>query len=752
MAAGDKAAQHTGGSAVFSGMANLSALPDRSDFGVRRNRGLLAGVDVCDGAGAYATRIIPGRHQFAAGYAHRPRAGDSFVKRFQGGVTWARLRVQHGAARVRDAVRRRSRKALIAAAAMGLALGLVGVGVVGIGIFAGLPAVPNAEALWAYNRPGQGVTFLDAKGAILGVRGPFYGRQVRLSDLPPYVPQAFLAIEDQRFYEHGGFDEKALARAAAANLSAGETVQGGSTITQQLVKNLFLTPERTIRRKLQEIALASRVERKLSKDEILELYLNRVYLGEQAYGVDAAAQRYFGRPAARLSLAQAALLAGLPKAPSSYAPTTNLDRAKARQKLVLAAMTEVGAITTAQAEQALAEPLSIKARRGEPDGLGYVFDAAMDEVQALGGELPPDAVVQLSIEPRLQAAAARAVRQGLGKRAGGKAPLQAALISIAPDGAIPALIGGADYQASKFNRATQAKRQPGSTFKAFVYTAAIEAGLTPDTVRFDEPIEIDGWKPANYEQGSYRGAVTLRTAMALSLNTVAAAVAEEIGQERVVEVAQRLGLSAKMEPYPSIALGVTQATPLEMTQAFSIYMRNGKAVSPFLVRSVADSRGAALFVRRPAAAVPVLDERTALAMNNMLGRVVRSGTGTAARLDRDVAGKTGTSENYRDAWFVGYTAELTAGVWIGRDDDKPTGRITGGTLPAMIWAGFMREAVKDTPPQPLPGIEDAPPTPQEEELAAFYQMLRDVLRTPAPTPRRLTQTAAEGQQPDNLVR
>lgn len=673
------------------------------------------------------------------------------MSRFENGVSWARLRVQRANDVLRDAVRRRSRKALLGAAGLGVALGLLGLAVLGIGIFTGLPAVPNADSLWAYNRAGQGVTFLDAEGEVLGVRGPFYGERVRLADLPPHVPKAFLAIEDQRFYQHGGIDEKALARAAAANISAGETVQGGSTITQQLVKNLFLTPERTMRRKLQEIALAARVERKLTKDEILELYLNRVYLGEQAYGVDAAARRYFGRSASKLTVGQAAILAGLPKAPSSYAPTVGLEKAKARQKLVLQAMVEVGDLTQEAADQAAAEPLEIKGRRGEPDGLGYVFDAAMEEAQGLVGPLPPDAVLKLSIDPRLQAAAAQALRQGLGKRATAKkGPLQSALVSIGQDGGVRALVGGYDYRASKFNRATQALRQPGSTFKAFVFTAALETGLSPDTVRFDEPVEIDGWKPNNHGE-TFRGAVTLRTAYALSLNTVAASVAEEIGQERVVEVAQRLGLSAKMEPYPSIALGVTQATPMEMTEAFSVYMRTGKALPAFLVRQISDTRGAALFTRKPAAPTPVLDERVALAMNNIMGKVILSGTGTAARLDRDAAGKTGTSEEYRDAWFVGYTADLTTGVWVGRDDDKPTGRITGGAIPADIWARYMRQAVKGTEPKPIPGIADLPPTSRDQELADFYRMLRDVLREPPPE-ERLTRTASPAQQPPDLLR
>lgn len=654
------------------------------------------------------------------------------MKRFQDSVervrVWmdrhlhaARIHLRGAQMQLREAVRRRSTGLLAALAIAGAVLGAAGMAAGAIAIFIGLPAVPNADALWAHNRAESGVTFLAPDGEVIGVRGASYGRRVRLQDLPRHVPQAFLAIEDQRFYDHGGVDEWALLRAAAVNIAAGETVQGGSTITQQLVKNLFLTPKRTLTRKLQEIALAARVERRLTKDEILELYLNRVYLGEQAYGVDAAARRYFGRPATALTPAQAAMLAALPKAPSSYAPTANFARAKQRQRVVLQTMVEAGFLSQAQAREAAREPIRITPRIGEPDGWGYVFDAAMEEVRALGVELPPDAIVQVTVRPQWQHAAAISVRDRLAALR--RSSLQGALVSLDEAGAVRAMIGGRDYGRSKFNRATQARRQPGSVFKIFVYTAAMEAGLTPDSVRFDEPVEIRGWRPNNYGE-TFRGPVTLRTALALSLNTVAALVAEEIGQERVVEAAERMGLSAAMKPYPSIALGTTEATPLEMTEAFAILMRDGRKVGAHIVQQITDSRGVVLYTFQPEPGVQVVQSDIVRKMNNMLGRVVQSGTGTKAQIGRDVAGKTGTSEDYRDAWFIGYTSELTTGVWLGRDDDKSTGRITGGSTPAEIWAQFMTAALAGSAPEPLPGLGDAQEPMAEQALARYFSALR----------------------------
>lgn len=595
-------------------------------------------------------------------------------------------------------------------------------------IYWGLPRVPDQEALWSLNRQ-QSVMFLDTNGQILGVRGPYYGQRARLADIPDYVPQAFLAIEDRRFYQHEGVDRMAVLRAIVANLRAGETVQGGSTITQQLARNLFLTPSQTINRKLREMVLASRIERRLTKDEILELYLNRVYLGDQAYGIDAAARRFFGHPASELTLAEAAMLAGLPKAPSRSAPTENMERATARQHVVLEAMVEAGFITPEQRDEARAEEIEVVGRPPAERSMGYAFDLAVEQARAAVGDETPDLVIQMTVERDVQRAAADSVRRRLGNRAFGRRPLQASALFVDRQGAIRALVGGTDYSASKFNRVTQARRQPGSAFKAFVYTAAMEAGLDPEDVRYDEPIVIDNWRPRNYDEG-YRGAVTLRTAMALSINTVAAAVTAEIGPRRVADTARRLGISELPERNqfvpPSIALGSIETTLWEMTSAFAVFMNDGRRIDPHIVQRVTNSAGEELYVRPPYEGPRVLDPAIVERMNSMMGAVVLRGTGTGARLgDRDVAGKTGTSSDWRDAWFVGYTADYAGGVWVGHDDFTSMGRTTGGTIPAQVWADTMRVAHEGVENHPLPGYEQPAYSPAQVEMASFFDGLAE---------------------------
>ena len=593
-------------------------------------------------------------------------------------------------------------------------------------IYWGLPRVPDAETIWSLNRQ-ESVRFVDRDGETLGVRGPYYGARVHLAEIPDYVPQAFLAIEDRRFYEHEGVDRIGVLRAVLANLRAGETVQGGSTLTQQLARNLFLTPRQTVNRKLREMVLASRLERRLTKDEILELYLNRVYLGDQAYGVDAAARRFFGKPATELTLAEAAMLAGLPKAPSRSAPTESLERATARQHVVLAAMVDAGYITSEQRDEAIAQRIRVVERPAVERSLGYAFDLAVEQARAAVGRDVPDLVIHMTIDADTQRAAADSIRRRLGNRAFGRRPLQASYMALDRDGGVRALIGGTDYNTSKFNRVTQARRQPGSTFKTFVYTAALESGLDTEDVRYDEPIVIDGWRPRNYDEG-YRGAVTLRTAFALSINTVAAEVANEVGAARVADVARRLGIANMPERNafvpPSIALGSIETTLWDMTTAFATFMDDGMRVDPHIVQRVTNSAGREIYVRPPYTPQRVLDEDVAHRMNGMMGAVVLRGTGTGARIgDRDIAGKTGTSSDWRDAWFVGYSRDFTAGVWVGHDDFTSMGRTTGGTLPAQIWADSMRVAHQGVENHPLPGIEQPAYTPAQVEMASFFDDL-----------------------------
>jgi penicillin-binding protein 1A len=556
-----------------------------------------------------------------------------------------------------------------------------------------------------------------ADGAALATFGGLYGEPVRVAGLPPYLPQAVLAVEDRRFYGHFGIDPLGLARAAIANVRAGHIVQGGSTITQQLAKNLFLTPERTLKRKIQETLLAFWLERKFAKDQILSIYLNRVYLGAGAYGVDAAATKYFGKPASRVSLYEAALLAGLLKAPSRYAPTQAADLARARARLVLASMVKAGYITEAQAEEARANPARFAPRPGAEGGR-YFADWIIDQLSGFVGHVDEDLVVSTTLDPRLQRIAeaeVEAMLSGPGKAANVG---QAALVVLSPSGAVRAMVGGRNYGASQFNRATQALRQPGSAFKLFVYLAALERGLGPATRTADAPLQVSGWTPRNYD-GKYLGQMSLGQALALSRNTVAVRVAEKVGRNRVVAVARRLGITTELEARPSLALGAAEVTLIELTAAYAALANKGAGVWAHGIKEVRDRQGRILYRRRGSGPGRVIAPDDVAAMTGMLVRVIAEGTGKAAALGRPAAGKTGTSQDFRDAWFVGYTADLVAGVWLGNDDETPMKKVTGGGLPAKLWRAVMAEAHEGRPARPLPAGPAGPraPAPPEQVLA-----------------------------------
>lgn len=561
--------------------------------------------------------------------------------------------------------------------------------------------LPTTAALAVPKRP-PNIKILAADGTLIGNRGDTGGEALGLDEMPDYLPKAVLAIEDRRFYSHFGVDPLGLARAAYANLRAGNVVQGGSTITQQLAKNLFLTPDRTLERKIQEVVLSLWLEARYSKDQILEMYLNRVYLGAGAYGVDAAARRYFGKSAANLSLKEAATIAGLLKAPSRYAPTTNPDAADARANVVLGAMLAAGFINGTEEKQALADRVRTKGE--DSNGAGnYVADWVADVLPDVVGALDQDVIVDTTIDPTLQAAAAKAVSDGLAKN-GAKAGVdQGALVAIESTGAVRALVGGRSYEKSQFNRATEAKRQPGSSFKPFVYLTALEFGLVPETVRVDQPIRIGKWEPKNYAK-DYKGPVTLQTALALSINTVAAELANEVGPERVVETAHRLGIASPLQANPSIALGTSEVTLLELTGAYTPFSNGGFSIPPYVVSRVRGIDGKVLY-QRPAETAPrIVDPTMVGMMNGMMADTLARGTARKAHIDGwDAAGKTGTSNDFRDAWFIGYTAHMTTGVWLGNDDSKPTKRVTGGGLPAEIWNGFMAAAHQGVTPVKLPG-------------------------------------------------
>jgi len=574
------------------------------------------------------------------------------------------------------------------------------IGVVGTVAYVGAH-LPPIQSLEIPKRPPT-IRMLDVTGREFARRGDMAGEVLSLKEMPPYVPKAFVAIEDRRFYDHFGVDPLGIARAAIANVLHRGVAQGGSTLTQQLAKNLFLTQERTLTRKLQEALLAIWLEQKFTKAQILELYLNRVYFGAGAYGIEQASQRYFGKSAKQINVAEAALLAGLVKSPSRLAPTRDYNAAEKRARIVLAAMSELNFISAANEKQALASPPRVVAQANGGSG-NYVADWVMDAVNDSIGHVEEDVVVQTTIDSVLQTEAEKAVAAEFAKTAKGGAS-QTALVSMSPDGAVRALIGGRDYADSQFNRAVTAKRQPGSAFKPFVYLTALERGLTPDTVRTDGPIKIKGWQPENYEH-KYLGPVTLTQALALSLNTVSVRLTMEVTPMAVIRTAHRLGISSKLEPNASISLGTSEVSPLELTGAYATFANGGYAVMPHVIERISTTAGKVLYAHREQSLGRIVDARYIGMMNQMMQETLTIGTARKAELPGwPAAGKTGTSQDFRDAWFVGYTAHLVTAVWLGNDDNTPMKKVTGGSLPVEIWSRYMRDAHQGVPVAALPSV------------------------------------------------
>ena len=562
--------------------------------------------------------------------------------------------------------------------------------------------LPDTSGL--YNvRQAPSISIRATDGQLLSHRGDLKGGYTSLADLPPHVPAAVLATEDRRFYWHFGVDPIGLSRAMVANYRAGAYVQGGSTITQQLAKNLFLNPDRTLSRKIEEMVLAVWLELRFSKDEILTLYLNRVYFGGGAYGLEAASERYFRKPARALTLPEAAMLAGLLKAPSRYSPTNDIDLARGRAAIVLQNMVAAGYITPAEAHVASVAPASLEgyASRGS---INYFVDWVAEALPDYAGRPDTDVDVVTTIDPDLQREAENVVAAILGSDGAAMNAGQAALVAMTPDGAVRAMIGGRSYAQSQFNRAVQAKRQAGSAFKPFVYLAAIEKGMSPDTLRIDRPVTYGGWSPSNYSD-RFEGEVTLRTAFAKSINTVAVQVAREVGIRNVVGAARRLGLQEDLPSNLSLALGSGSATLIELTAAYATFANGGYGVIPHGISEVHSQSGEELYSRHGSGLGRVIDDRTSGAMNNMLKAVMIYGTGRNSALgDRPTAGKTGTSQDFRDAWFIGYSADLVVGVWVGNDNGAPMKNVTGGTLPARIWHDFMERTQLGVPVVQLPDM------------------------------------------------
>jgi penicillin-binding protein 1A len=550
------------------------------------------------------------------------------------------------------------------------------------------------------------ITYLDRSGAVLGVRGGRYAPPVNLTRLPAYVPAAFVAIEDRRFYAHSGFDAVGIARAIVSDISRGRAAQGASTITQQLARNLYLSSDRTLERKADELLYAIQLERTYSKQQILGLYLSRIYFGAGAYGIEAASQRYFDKPAAKLTIREAAMLAAIPKSPTGYNPADNPEASAQRTRLVLDAMVEAGAITPAQRTKALAQ--TPKVSKTPPNGAAqYFLDWLDGETRRVAGQPKQDLVVETTLDAPLEAAAGEAARQSVARYAA-QGIGQAAVVSVDGQGRIRAFVGGVDYAASPFDRVADARRQAGSSWKPFVYLTALEAGLTPDTPVVDQPVTIGNWSPHNYEDG-YLGPVTLQQALAQSLNTVAAQIADQVGRNNVAAAAHRLGIVSPINTDPAMALGTSQVSPLEMAQAYAAFSNGGQRVAAYGLERVRTSGGVVVWQRRAEAPVQAIGNPPLGELNQMLHAVVSSGTGVRAAIPgRDVAGKTGTTSDYRDAWFCGFTGNLTTVVWMGRDDNSPMRRITGGSAPAELWRVVMSTGLKRLPTSAIP---PGPPPP-----------------------------------------
>jgi penicillin-binding protein 1A len=560
------------------------------------------------------------------------------------------------------------------------------------------------------------ITYLDRSGAVIGVRGGRYGPPVDIARLPAYVPAAFVAIEDRRFYSHAGIDPVGMARALMADLSQGRTAQGGSTITQQLARNLFLSSDQTLERKGEEVVYAAELERAYSKKQILGMYLSRIYFGSGAYGLEAASWRYFNKPAQHLTLREAAMLAAIPKSPTEYDPAEHPERSAERAALVLSAMVETGAITSAQRARAIAHPA--KVWKSAALGAGqYFIDWVDGPVRKTIGPVRTDMVVDTTLDLPSETAAGDAARTVAARFAHAGAS-QAAVVTLDGAGRVRAMVGGVDYTTGPYDRAVSAHRQAGSSWKPFVYLTAMENGRTPDTIEVDEPVTIDGWSPRDFEP-EFLGPITLQTALAQSVNTVAARLADEVGRPNVAATAHRLGIISPIGIEPAMALGAELVTPLEMAQAYDSFANGGDRVSAYGIERIRTSSGRVIFQHQAPAPSPAIGNPALGEMHQMLRGVIAAGTGARAAIPGyDLAGKTGTTSDFRDAWFCGFTGGLTTVVWMGRDDNAPMRGVTGGSAPTELWREVMRTALARLPHGPIPPGRPAVAPPQAMPVAS----------------------------------
>ena len=589
----------------------------------------------------------------------------------------------------------------------GILFGLI---ILGIFVAVAMGSLPSFDE-FRKSPNGQSVEICAADNSVLVSLGPSYGEWLPFARIPHTMTAAMIAVEDRRFYSHPGIDPIGIARSVVVAERSGHFSQGASTITQQLARNVFLTSNRTFSRKVREIVLSLAIERKFTKEAILELYLNRVYFGGGAYGIDAAARKFFGHPASTLSLPEAAIIAGLVKAPSRYAPSADPVAARGRAATVIATMADSGAITPGEAAAADLTSLQF-APQARTSGVRYFTDYVLAQVENLTDE----AVEPLSVTTTLDPAGQRAAEAAIVAEA--PAGTQGALVAIARDGAVKAMVGGRDYVTSNYNRAVSARRQPGSSWKLFDYLAAIESGVQPDDTIVDAPITIDGWSPRNFSRG-YAGTVTVRQAFAASLNTVAVRLAQRVGFDSVVDLARRLGITTPIDRRPAMSLGASDVTLIELTTAYAAVANQGIETRPYAISRIATASGRQLYTREPPEARVLLAPYVAAKMTDLLKAAVESGSGRNAQIGRPLAGKTGTTSSNKDGWFIGFTNELTTGVWMGRDDARPVPILQGGRAPARAFAAYMSRAVGGTPPSPLTTDVAAPDLGLEPDESVY---------------------------------
>jgi penicillin-binding protein 1A len=560
-------------------------------------------------------------------------------------------------------------------------------------LFLGLAVAFAARSMPGYTQlkavqPGQTIVVRARDGSEIVELGPSYGKWLDSEAIPQVMKDAMVSVEDRRFYSHPGVDPLGLARAVYIWLTGQKRLSATSTITQQLARNLFLNSNRTIDRKLREAVLALALEAKFSKEQILELYLNKVYFGGGAYGIDSASRKFFSHPGDELSTAEAAIIAGLVKAPSRYSPTADVDAAVARANVVLRLMQEQGRISPSEAA---VNPETVKLKKDESqNSVRYFTDWALPQLDVLLPETFEPIEVWTTIDVGMQRAASTAIKSNV------PSGTQGALVSMDRDGAILAMIGGTDYVQTNYNRATEAMRQPGSAWKLFVYLAALEAGYKPDDTVKDVPVTIDGWSPRN-SSGRNVGETNLRTAFAYSINTVAAQLGNEVGFGTVASMARRFGITTPISTYPAMVLGSSEVRVIDMTRAFAGISAGGNSVEPYGIVKVTTASGETIYAHEKKRSTRLVPDYVAAGMTDLLQTAVSTGTGRAAQIGRPVAGKTGTTSSNKDGWFLGFSSGITTGVWMGRDDAKAVGGLQGGTAPAKAFAAFMRYAVKDRP-------------------------------------------------------